>query len=95
MLYQAAASTLLRHLDVATRLLRPANRPLLAARLADLVGADPLAFDAPGAKALVVRVVTSKVAVLDQAATRVLAFEVDDLELIAASAKIRVRAASM
>lgn len=74
-------SRLLRHLSVSTRLLRPANRSVLATGLADLVGADPLALDAPGAEALVVRIVAGKVAVLDQAATRVLAFEVDDLEL--------------
>lgn len=49
--------------------------------LADLVGADPLSLDGPYTTALVVWVVPSKVAVLDQATAGVIAQEVDDLEL--------------
>lgn len=62
-------------------LLGAAHHCLLPARLADLVGADPLTLDRPGAKALVVGVVASEVAVLDQTSTSVSAMEVDDFEL--------------
>lgn len=55
-------------------------------RLAHLVGGDPLALDGPGADALVRGVVAREVAVLDQAAARVAAREVDDFELCVARA---------
>lgn len=54
---------------------------LLAARLAQLVRTDPLAFDGPGAEALVVWVIASKMAMFDQAAACVAAMEVDHLVL--------------
>ena len=49
--------------------------------LADLIGTDPLALDRPGAEALVIGVVASKVAVFYQTATRVPAREVNDFIL--------------
>lgn len=49
----------------------PANNSLLAASVADLVGADPFPLDRPGAEALVVGVVAGEVAVLDEAAAGV------------------------
>lgn len=54
---------------------------MLAALLTDLVGADPLSLDLPGAEAGVVGVITSEVAVLDQTTAGVAAVEVDDFEL--------------
>ena len=56
-------------------------RLLHQTRLTDLVGADPLSFDRPYTTALVVWVVASEVAVLDQATTGMIAEEVNDLEL--------------
>ena len=49
--------------------------------LTNLVGADPLSFDRPHTTALVVWVIASKVAVLDQATSGMIAKEVDDFEL--------------
>jgi len=60
----------------------PADKALLTTSVADLVGADPFAFDGPGAEALVVRIVAGEVAVLDQTAAGVSAGEVDDFELV-------------
>lgn len=62
-------------------LLSAAHHSLLTARLANLVGADPFTLDRPGAKALVVGIVASEVAVLDQTSAGVSAVEVDDFEL--------------
>ena len=53
----------------------------MIARMANLVGADPLTFDGPCAEALVMRVVAGKMTVLDQPATSVPAMKMDDLEL--------------
>lgn len=64
-----------------TRLLRLAGHALLTTSLADLIGTDPLPLNRPGAEALVVGVVASKVAVLNQTTTRVPAREVYDLKL--------------
>lgn len=58
---------------------------LLAAFPADLVGADPFALDRPGAEALVIGIVASKVTVLDESSARVSALEVNDFELRCAS----------
>jgi len=52
------------------------------ARLALLVGADPFTFDRPGASTLPIRVVASKMAVLDQPPADVATLKVDDLELL-------------
>jgi len=62
-------------------LLSSAQHRRLVTGLAALVGTDPFALDGPGAEALVVWVVSSKVAVLDQATPCVTAVEVDDLVL--------------
>lgn len=64
-----------------TRLIRFAGHTLLPTSLADLIGTDPLPLDRPGAEALVVRVIASKVAVFYQTATRVPAREVNDFIL--------------
>lgn len=50
--------------------------------MARLVGADPFSLDRPGADALMIRIVASKVTVLDEAPTGMSAGEVDDLELV-------------
>lgn len=62
-------------------LLSAAHNRLLPARLANLVGADPLTLDGPGPEALVVGVVPSEVAVLDQTSAGMSAVKVDDFEL--------------
>lgn len=54
---------------------------MLHALLAVLALAFPFALDDPWSEALVVRIVASEVAVLDQATAGVTAAEVDDLEL--------------
>ena len=64
-----------------TRLVRLAGHTLLPTSLADLIGTDPLALNRPGAEALMVGVVASKVAVFYQTTTRVSAREVDDFIL--------------
>ena len=64
-----------------TRLISLTSRALLPAGLADLIGTDPFALHRPGAEALVVGVIASKVAVFNQTATRVSAREVDDFIL--------------
>jgi hypothetical protein len=51
------------------RLLGLAGHALLPTGLADLIGTDPFALDRPGAEALVVGVITSKVAVFNQTTT--------------------------
>ena len=62
-------------------LLLPANHGLLAAVLADLVGADPFSFDGPRPETHVTWIIASKVAMFDQATPSVAAMKVDHLEL--------------
>lgn len=62
-------------------MLHASSNSFLAARLANLVGADPFSLDRPGPGTLMVDVVPSKVAVLDQSTAGVAAVEVDDLVL--------------
>ena len=64
-----------------TRLIRLAGHTLLTTSLADLIGTDPLAFDGPSAKALMVGIIASKVTVFYQTTARVSAREVDDFIL--------------
>jgi hypothetical protein len=51
------------------RLFSLADHSLLSTGLADLVGTDPFPLYGPGAEALVVGVIASKVAVFDQTTT--------------------------
>lgn len=59
----------------------PPQRGLLTARLANLVGADPFSFNGPCAETLVFWVISSEVAMLDQASPGVTAMKVDDFVL--------------
>lgn len=61
----------------------PPDYGLVATGLANLVGADPFALDGPGAVALMIWVIASKVAVFDQSSAGVPTVEVDDFELAA------------
>ena len=56
-------------------------RHLLQARLAHLIGTDPLAPDGPGTKALMAWVISGEVAVFDQTASGMSALEMDDFKL--------------
>lgn len=62
-------------------LLGAARLELLSARLANLVRADPLAFNGPSTETSMIEVVAGKVAVLDEAASSMPTMEVDDFVL--------------
>ena len=64
-----------------TRVICLTGHTLLPTSLADLIGTDPLAFDGPSAKALMVGIIASKVTVFYQTTARVPAREVDDFIL--------------
>jgi len=53
------------HSEPDLREVRPPYRFLLAAGLAELVGTDPLSFDGPGAKALVIGIIAGEMAMFD------------------------------
>ena len=55
---------------------------LLTASLADLVGTDPFSFDGPGTDTLVLGVVSSKVAMLNQSPSGVAAVKVNNFVLL-------------
>lgn len=81
---------------VTLRLWSLGDHVLLVACLADLVGAYPFALDRPGSKALMVRVVTSEMAVLNETTASMPATKMDHLELHRMSdryAKLRLEGA--
>ena len=59
----------------------PHHRLLLAALLTDLIGAVPFTLDGPRSEALMIGIVASSMAVLDEATTSMAAVKVDDFEL--------------
>nr|POE54941.1 putative steroid-binding protein 3 [Quercus suber] len=74
------------HLAAQPCLLHVLVHNCLDARVAGLIGADPLTLDSPRRTALMVGIVACKVTVLDQAAACVATLEVNDFVLFGASA---------
>jgi hypothetical protein len=64
-------------------LLRSSHHRLLTTRLAELVRADPLSLDGPGAEALVIGVIAGEMTMFDEPSAGVPAVEMDDLVLLA------------